>query len=227
MSDSLPVYLEIGKSRTLAGALDWPGWCRGGRDADQALHTLVAYGPRYAGAIKSARLNFRPPAGVEDLMVVERLEGEYDTDYGIPGKSPGVDSEPVNDADLERFTRLLRACWGAFDDAVAAARDKPLRAGARGGGRDLTKIITHVLDGDGGYLWRLASRKRGDTSAMDLAGQLELTRNAILDGLAASARGEVPAQGPRGGKRWTVRYFVRRATWHVLDHAWEIEDRLD
>ncbi|CAN5828742.1 hypothetical protein BH20CHL8_BH20CHL8_11020 [soil metagenome] len=24
---------------------------------------------------------------------------------------------------------------------------------------------------------------------------------------------------------WTPRYFVRRAAWHVLDHAWEIEDR--
>ena len=34
----------------------------------------------------------------------------------------------------------------------------------------------------------------------------------------------IPA-GPRGGKRWSARYFVRRAAWHVLDHAWEIEDR--
>jgi len=25
---------------------------------------------------------------------------------------------------------------------------------------------------------------------------------------------------------WPARYYVRRAAWHVLDHAWEIEDRL-
>lgn len=25
--------------------------------------------------------------------------------------------------------------------------------------------------------------------------------------------------------RWPVRYYVRRAAWHVLDHAWEIEDK--
>lgn len=24
---------------------------------------------------------------------------------------------------------------------------------------------------------------------------------------------------------WPVRYAVRRMAWHVLDHAWEIEDR--
>jgi hypothetical protein len=35
----------------------------------------------------------------------------------------------------------------------------------------------------------------------------------------------LPAAGPRGGKIWSVRYFVRRTAWHALDHAWEIEDR--
>jgi hypothetical protein len=35
----------------------------------------------------------------------------------------------------------------------------------------------------------------------------------------------VPAVGPRGGQRWSPRRFVRRAAWHILDHAWEIEDR--
>jgi hypothetical protein len=50
-------------------------------------------------------------------------------------------------------------------------------------------------------------------------------RRAVLDALAAAPRsGRVP-QGPRGGKRWTVRYFIRRSAWHALDHAWEIEDR--
>ena len=56
--------------------------------------------------------------------------------------------------------------------------------------------------------------------------QLEQTRQAILSALAAAAHGEIPAKGPRGGVRWQPRYFVRRLAWHVLDHAWEIEDRL-
>jgi len=28
--------------------------------------------------------------------------------------------------------------------------------------------------------------------------------------------------GPKG---WLPRYAARRIAWHVLDHAWEIEDR--
>ena len=51
------------------------------------------------------------------------------------------------------------------------------------------------------------------------------TREAVLQGLAVAVRDGVPAAGPRGGARWSVRYFVRRDAWHVLDHAWEIEDR--
>lgn len=42
----------------------------------------------------------------------------------------------------------------------------------------------------------------------------------------SALRGEIPTKGPRGGTRWTARYFVRRVAWHILDHAWEIEDRL-
>jgi hypothetical protein len=40
------------------------------------------------------------------------------------------------------------------------------------------------------------------------------------------AEGKELRLGPRGGVHWTPRYFVRRAAWHMLDHAWEIEDRI-
>jgi len=58
------------------------------------------------------------------------------------------------------------------------------------------------------------------------AERLDRTRAAILDAIATTAREGVPPPGPRGGKRWLPRYFVRRVAWHVLDHAWEIEDRI-
>ena len=32
---------------------------------------------------------------------------------------------------------------------------------------------------------------------------------------------------PLPGGTWPLRYAARRFTWHVLDHAWEIEDRTD
>ena len=34
------VYLETGKKRTFAGAIDCPGWCRSGRDEASALIPL-------------------------------------------------------------------------------------------------------------------------------------------------------------------------------------------
>jgi hypothetical protein len=39
-------------------------------------------------------------------------------------------------------------------------------------------------------------------------------------------RDEIPDRGPRGGRVWAPRHFVCRVAWHVLDHAWKIEDRL-
>ena len=128
-------------------------------------------------------------------------------------------------AELRRSRTLLEACWRTFDAAVAAASERgTLRKGPRGGGRELDAIVRHVLDADGAYLARVGQRS-AKAQAGDLPDQLSRTRREILDAMLSSARGEVPARGPRGGVRWTARYFVRRVTWHVLDHAWEIEDR--
>ncbi len=226
MGSKVDVCLEVGKSRAFASAIDWPGWSRSGRDPDTALRTLFEYAPRYAGVVGESGLGFEQPTEPAGLRVVERLSGGSGTDFGAPEMAPAIDSQPMSESDFRRQVAILRACWRAFDANVTAARDKPLRIGARGGGRDLDAIVSHVLEGDGGYLWRLASRKRGDQSGLDRSAQLERTRQALLEGLEAAVQGQVPSAGPRGGKRWSPRYFVRRVAWHVLDHAWEIEDRI-
>ena len=61
----------------------------------------------------------------------------------------------------------------------------------------------------------------------DLAEELHRTREAILDALAVAAAGDLPEKGPRGGVIWPPRYFIRRVAWHVLDHTWEIDDRIE
>ena len=225
LSDPIAVYLEVGPKRTFAGALDWPGWARSGRDADAALQALCDAGPRYAEALRGTKLGFRAPTTVSAFTVVERLAGTAGTDFGTPDAAPSADTQPVDAAALQRFETLLQACWGAFDAAVAAATDKELRLGPRGGGRPLDGIIQHVLGADRGSLATLGwKRKQDDTT--DWRAALERTRQAILDALGAAARGEIPARGPRGGQRTPPRYFVRDVAWHVLDHAWEIEDRI-
>ncbi len=86
-------------------------------------------------------------------------------------------------------------------------------------------MIDHVVRANQGYLSKLGWKFRPDV-ADPLEKQLDACLQALLEGLAASAHGELPARGPRGGLRWSPRYFTRRAAWHILDHAWELEDRL-
>jgi hypothetical protein len=221
---TVDVYLEIGKKRTIAGAIDWPGWCRIGRDEDTALQALAEYGPRYARALARSRLGFKAPDDTAALKVVDRLDGNTTTDFGAPDIAPPADAQPVDEDELGRLQSILRACWRALDAAAEEAKGKELRKGPRGGGRDLDKIVEHVLGSEAGYLARLAWKPQ-KSEADDAKERIERHRQDVLDALAAAARGETPKQGPRGGAIWTPRYFVRRDAWHILDHAWEIEDR--
>ncbi len=155
-SHTIDVYLEIGEKRTFAGPIDWPGWCRTGGDEGAALQALVDSGPRYAKILHAARISFKAPADSSTFAVVERLEGNTTTDFGAPDVAPSSDAQPVDDAELERFQKLLKAYWKAFDRAVSAASGKELRKGPRGGGRELEAIIRHVMGAEAGYLARLA-----------------------------------------------------------------------
>ncbi len=227
-SNSIAAYLEIGKKRMLAGARDWPGWCRGGRDEEAALHALIEYGPRYERVLHATGLRFRAPADASELAVVERLVGNATTDFGAPDVAPSSDAAPVDDDELRHLQGLLKACWTAFDAAAQAAYGKDLRKGPRGGGRDLIGVAQHVEGAEASYLSRLDGRlpKQREQDYKDDPGRPLQRRQAILDALGAAACGEFPLRGPRGGIHWTPRFFVRRAAWHILDHAWEIEDRL-
>jgi hypothetical protein len=215
MAASHPIYLETGVKRVFAGAIEWPGWERSGRDADAAVEALVAYAPRYARALARSRLGFVPPARVSGVTVAERLKGNGTTDFGAPGIAPAADERPLDDAETKRQVRLLRATWAALDRAAAAAAGVALRTGPRGGGRQVDAIVAHVADAEGAYLSKLGGRAIAGADP----------RVAIVETIGARARGEPPARTPRSGVLWTPRYFVRRAAWHALDHAWEIEDR--
>lgn len=218
MSSKIKVYLEVGRQRTFAGAVDWPGWSRVAKDKDAALQSLLDHAPRYARAIRSARLGFEAPKELSAFVVVEKVKGNGVTDFGAPDVPPPSDKKPVGDKELKRLQDILKACWKAFDAAVKKAKGKKLRLGPRGGGRDVMKIVEHVHGGEMAYLTALGGKVSSEAS-------LKERREAVLRTLEASVRGEIAARGPRGGKRWSPRYFVRRAAWHILDHIWEIEDR--
>jgi hypothetical protein len=225
-ASQVEVYLEIGQTRTFAAALDWPGWCRSGRDEAAALQALCDYGPRYARVLQNTRLGFRAPNEISGLAVVERQTGNTTTNFGAPNLALPGDTKPIDPAELKRWQAVLKACWRSFDAAVQAATGRILSKGPRGGGRDLAKIVEHVRGVDASYLASLGGDlKPSDEDEPSQA--LAHVREAILATLVAAARGEVPARGPRGGVRWTPRYFVRRLAWHELDHVWEIENRAE
>lgn len=219
MTQTIHVLLEVGTKRVMASAADWPGWCRGGKDAEAALQALLDYGPRYQKIVGRSRLGFKAPATVAAFDVTERLKGNATTDYGVPGLVAKTERRPLTATELKRLESVLKACWRALDTAVARAEGHVLRTGPRGGGRSTDGILAHVVEAEaGGYLTSLGGKAPKDADR-------DALRAAILTTLEASARGEIDPLGPRGGKRWPARYFVRRAAWHVLDHVWEIEDR--
>jgi hypothetical protein len=222
---SLAVYLEIGAKRTFAGAIEWPGWCRIGRGEEQALEALRAYATRYVRVVEAAGLT--APV-VDDLDIIERLAGGSGTDFGVPSVATSADERPLDAAELDRQSRLLTASWQAFDIAWREADEAgvELSKGPRGGGRDLPKMELHVLEAEEAYLTRLGSRVPRMPGAA-VAGRLASVRGTLLATLAARARGEPIADPSSVERKWGPRYLVRRAAWHALDHAWEIEDRSD
>ncbi len=222
--DHIDIHLETGKKVIVAGAIEWPGWCRLAKDEESALQSLLEHGQRYARALQRGGVEFRAPADRTAFVITERLHGGANTDFGIPATPPQGDACPVSESELQGFKRLLEAFWREFDRMVQTAEGRELRRGPRGGGRDLNAIIEHVIGGEKGYLSRLAWKMRNP--ALLLAEDLQLTHQACLDALDQAVRQGLPEHGPRGGALWTPRYFVRRVAWHVLDHAWEIEDRM-
>ena len=201
------VYLESGSKRVFACALDWPGWCRSGKTEEQALAGMAAYASRYAVVVREARLAFPNGAG-SSFDVVERIKGNSATDFGVPEREATHDREPLSQQEAEKLAGLLAASWTIFD-RVAAAAPPALRKGPRGGGRDRDAIREHVIGAESMYARKIGIRPPQTA-----------VREAMLEAVrSATGTPQVPAKG------WPVRYAVRRAAWHELDHAWEIEDR--
>lgn len=218
------VVLEVAAKRSFASALEWPGWSRSGKSPDEALERLLAYAPRYARVARRAKLPFRAPATVAGLEVAQRLRGDGGTEFGVPGKVASAESADLSSADLDRFAALLRASWAIFDAAARKAEGVHLTVGPRGGGRSRSKIIDHVREAEVAYLWKLGSRAPSASDEPPTQPMRRL-RRTFLDALAAVAAGEDPADPSGVHSRWPPRYAVRRSAWHVLDHAWELEDR--
>jgi hypothetical protein len=218
MTDPLRVILELGqKRRVVAGAMDWPGLDRWGVSEDDALARLSSYVPRYAAVAALAGMTGEF-AAARDVEVVERVPGSSSTDFwGIAHVPSQVERVVLPPAELERRLDLLRACWARFDD-TAARVSAELRPGVRSAGRSRDQIIRHVHMSEPDQLSRKVE-VRTPLDAVMTADGLAAHREAYLDAIRAYNADGRPARS------WPIQFLVRRTAYHVMDHAWELEDR--
>jgi hypothetical protein len=218
MIDALRVILELGKARRIvAGAMDWPGLDRWGTSEEDALRKLRSYVPRYApvaeGAGRAAAFPRTP-----DVEVIERVPGSSSTDFwGIAHVPSQVEGGILSPADLERRLELLRACWAFFDEVAARVPEDLVPAG-RSGGRSRDRIIRHVY----GTEPENFSRKVEVRTPLDVVltpTGLDSHREQYLDAIRAYNADARPA------RTWPIQFLLRRTAQHVMDHAWELEDR--
>jgi hypothetical protein len=194
------VYFEEGKTSVFAAAIDWPGWCRRAKTMDAALESLLDYQDRYA---KIVSMPFNPGT----LDVVGTVPGNATTDFGAPGVDSPWDAEPLPGRDLKRQVQVLVDSWNYFD-AVVASAPADLAKGPRGGGRDRDGVVDHTREAERHYCSKLGTRVPPRTP---WAQQRDTVTRLLLSGSPEA--------------KWPPRYSIRRLAWHVIDHAWEIEDK--
>ena len=213
------VMVEQGKKKAVAAAFDWPGWVRGAKSEKEALEVLEMYRSRYAKVAELAGMG-KEFAATGKLKVVEHVPGTGMTDfYTLSFHSAKPEYKQMSEADCERKLALLRACWSYFDD-VAARVSPELKKGPRGGGRDRDRIIRHV---NGTEITDFA-KKVGVVSSDDAWQKADRRKlRAHRDAYVKAIR-EYNARGPMV-KNWTLQFLLRHTAYHVMDHAWEMEDR--
>ena len=208
---------ERGTKKAFMWVIDWPGWCRAGKDASLAREALLAIAPRYAEVAALAGLTPPSPADGGALDIVDSVPGDASTDFGVPHAITELDRRPTGAAEAARLASLVAAAW-AYLDGVAATAPAELRKGPRGGGRDRDKMLGHVIEADHAYAReidvRLPQGSLEDRAAVDAE------RAAVLAVLHEPSDGT-----PLAGRTWPLRYAARRIAWHALDHAWEMQDR--
>ena len=203
----------------MAFAIDWPGWSRGAKTTDLALETLEAYRERYRPIAVAAGMGDEFDAAGR-LDIIEDKVGAPSTDFwGISFAPASLElQEPMGDAEFDRKVSLLRACWAYFDD-VAATVSAEMRKGPRGGGRDREQIIRHTI--------RNESEDFAKRLGLRIPEEGALTPDGLRDfreAYVASMRTYNAGEGKRM-RSWTLPFLIRHSAYHVMDHAWEMEDK--
>ena len=202
-----------------AFALDWPGWSRGAKAPDTAVELLEAYRDRYRPIARLAGLEAEfDLAG--DLEIVEDHVGKGSTDFwGISFAPSSFEMAPMTDDELERKLALLEAAWRLFD-GVAARVSPDLERGPRGGGRNRDEIVRHVVGNEQHDLAKRVGVLPPPDNLLTPEGMRSHRENFVAAMRDYNAEGKLVR-----GQNWTIPLLLRHTAFHVLDHAWEMEDK--
>jgi hypothetical protein len=193
-------YLEEGKNSVFAVALEWPGWARRSNSPERAIEELTNYQKRYEKILGRALPSVK-------ITIIGSVKGNATTDFGAPGALGPWDDKRFTKNERLRQVEILERCWHYFDQVVQGA-PRRLRKGPRGGGRDRDEIIDHVRETERVYAPKIGIR---------IPPRTEWPEQRAL--LSERLSGGFPAEA------WPQLYALRRLAWHVVDHAWEIEDK--
>ncbi|MFZ1063460.1 MAG: hypothetical protein WAN30_08315 [Acidimicrobiales bacterium] len=194
------VYFEEGAKSVFAVALKWPGWARRSSSRDRALDLLMSCQTRYERVIGRSL-----PKG--PVTLIGSVQGDATTDFGAPGAIPSWDAAAITVNERRRQLEILERCWHYFDEVVEFA-PPTLAKGPRGGGRDRDDVAEHVREAERAYGRKIGLRIPPRTLWHE-------QRTMLIDRLK-----DVHVAGA-----WPTSYAIRRLAWHVVDHAWEIEDK--
>ncbi len=202
----------------MAFAVDWPGWSRGARTPELALGTLESYRDRYRPIALAARMVTEFDRG-GPLEIIEDRVGTGSTDFwGISFSPSACERDPMAADELDRKILLLRACW-TFFDRVAANASAEMRRGPRGGGRDRDQIIRHTIRTESEEFAKRLGLRIPERAALTPEG-LASHRTAYIQAMRAYNAGE-----GRPMRTWSLPFLIRHSAYHVMDHAWEMEDK--
>lgn len=217
------IVIEAGPKgkKFVAFAVDWPGLERNGKTPEAAAQQIDSYRSRYQRVADRAELGDEYSAEPASSVCLE-YEGVGSTDFwGVSFAHSEFDHEPLSSEELERQLTLLQACWAEFDD-IALRVSENLRKGPRGGGRDRDHIVRHVLAAELDWVRKLGIRLPLEDVVESV--NRRAFHGSILDAVRDHhADDRIPKV--KGGTPWTIRFMIRHLAYHVMDHAWEMEDK--
>jgi hypothetical protein len=204
--------------KSVAFAVDWPGWSRGARTPEAGLELLESYRHRYRPVTVAAGMAEEfDRAGPLEVVVDSVGVGSVDF-WGISFSPSSIEREPMDEAELDRKLGLLRTCWSYFD-TVAARVSAEMRKGPRGGGRDRDQIIRHTIRTESEDFAKRLGLRIPEGGALTPDGLREY-RETYITTMRAYNAGD--------GKRmrtWNLPFLIRHSAYHTMDHAWEMEDK--